>query len=83
MSDLRKIIKEELSKTDINNMIDKKLDSAKVEALIKSVLDKHLKNNQNLEKEVMTITKNALTQLYKTLWTKRSFWQSGIKNKTS
>jgi hypothetical protein len=39
------------------------------------------KNNKELEDKVVEITKNVLTQLYKTLWTKRGLWQNNLTNK--
>ena len=52
---------------------------AKIEKIVK---DK-LKNNVELENKVVEITKNVLTQLYKTLWTKKSFWRDNLSNKTN
>lgn len=72
------ILTEEISKTDmvtIEKMVDKKLEDK-----IKEIVTKEIKNNST-EKMVTDIVKNCLVQLYKQLWTKRTFWMSGIVNK--
>ena len=48
---------------------------------IDKIVKDNLKNNKFLEDKVVEITKNVITQLYKTLWTKRNFWGSQLKNK--
>ena len=80
---IKQRLKEELTKDDVKKEVDKALDSnALADKVAKIVADK-IKNNKELEDSVVDITKNVLTQLYKALWTKRGFWQSGLKNSAS
>ncbi len=72
-------LNEELTKSDIKQVLSDKLLSDKVDKILK---DK-IKNDPDMEKFMVDISKNVLAQLYKTLWTKRNFWQSGLKNKES
>jgi hypothetical protein len=46
-------------------------------------LDEGDYNISELEDKIVDITKNVITQLYKTLWTKRGFWRNDLKNKSS
>lgn len=93
MTDLKKLIKEELTKTDVKDEINKAFNSAdnkkkiinssefkrKVEQIVKT----QLKNSPELEKEMVEISKNVLTQLYKALWVKKAFWTSQLSNKSN
>lgn len=63
-----------MNKKSLNNNLNEAL----------SVKDKKdLLKDKDFQDEVVKITSNVLTQLYKTLWTKRNFWKSSIKNKAS
>lgn len=68
---IKQRLHEELTKTD----------KAEVEKIIDKAIKDAIKNDKTFEDEVVNITKNVLTQLYKTLWVKRSFWKSTLKNK--
>lgn len=83
MNNTRKLIKEELTKTEVKDIVNDKLKSREVENIIKKAVEEEIKGNKELEKEVMTMTKNALTQFVKTLWVRRDNWISGIKNKSN
>jgi hypothetical protein len=50
---------------------------------IEKIVKDRIKNEKELEDKVVEITKNVITQLYKTLWIKRGFWQSNISNKSN
>jgi hypothetical protein len=58
--------------------MDTKTFKDKVEKIVK---DK-LKNDKELEDKVVEITKNVLTQLYKTLWVRRGMWRDTLSNKS-
>ena len=75
-------INENLSKSDINKGIKVYMDSTEFKTKIEKIVKDRLKNEKELESKVVEITKNVLTQLYKTLWTKRGFWKSGLSNKS-
>jgi len=76
-------LNEELTKSDVNREIDKVLDSNALSDKVAKIVKDKIKNDPDLEKFMVDISKNVLAQLYKTLWTKRNFWQSSLKNKES
>lgn len=86
MKDIRQILKEELSRADkeeVQKMIDVSLDSKDLERIVTRIVKDRIKNEKELEDKVVDITKNVVTQLFKTLWVRRSFWQTSLKNKKS
>jgi hypothetical protein len=83
-------LREALSREDkseikdiVNKEIEKSLSSRDLEDVVEKIVKATLKNNRELEDKMVDITKNVLTQLYKTLWVKRSFWKSSLKNQKS
>jgi hypothetical protein len=76
-------ISEELKKSDIDKGVKTYIDSAEFKAKIEKIVKDRIKNEKELEDKVVEISKNVLTQLYKTLWTKRAFWKSNISNKSN
>ena len=80
---MRDIIKEELSKTDINKQIKGYIDGTEFKNKIEKIVKEKLKNEKELEDKVVEITKNVLTQLYKTLWLKRNTWIDNLSNKNN
>ena len=73
-SDIKSMIKKEIKDfLDINRSSD--LDK-KVEDIIK----KKFKGDKDLEKYVVDVTRNVLIQLYKTMYTRKGFWSSDLKN---
>ena len=84
MKDLiRKKLNEELTKADVKSEISKFLDSSEFKTKVTNIVKDRIKNEKGLEDKVVDITKNVITQLFKTLWTKRSFWSTQLKNKKS
>jgi hypothetical protein len=84
MKDLiREKLDEELTKSDVKKEISKFLDSSEFQNKVAKIVADRIKNEKGLEDKVVDITKNVITQLYKTLWTKRSFWSTQLKNKAS
>lgn len=75
-------IKENLSKTDIDKGIKIYMDSTEFKSKVEKIVKDRLKDEKEIEGKVVEITKNVLTQLFKTLWTKRGFWKSSITNKS-
>ena len=80
---IKKRLNENLTKSEVKNQIEKYIDSGVFNTKISNIVKDRIKNEKVLEDKVVEITKNVLTQLYKTLWTKRGFWQSKLTNKTS
>lgn len=82
---IRKILKEEdFSKTEIKKIasdeFDKKLRSNAFKDAVEDIVRKQIKNDKKTEKEVAKITQKVLVKLYKTFWTRRSFWSNNLEN---
>ena len=82
---IRKILKEEdFSKTQIKKMIDdefeKKIKSTAFKDAVKDIVRTQVKNDKKTEKEIASITQKVLVKLYKTFWTRRSFWSNNLEN---
>jgi hypothetical protein len=67
-SELKKEMKIFLSTSDFENKVSK-------------IVKNKLKDDKELEDKVVEITKNVLTQLFKTLWVKRATWSNNLINK--
>lgn len=76
-------INEDLTTADINKGIKIYMDTSEFKSKIEKIVKDRLKNDKELEDKVVEITKNVLTQLYKTLWTKRGFWKTQLSNKSN
>jgi hypothetical protein len=72
-----------MDEKDLEKHLKKFLNSRELEKKIKDSVDKQTKDDKEMEKFVVEITKNVLVQLYKTMWTRKSFWVSSIKNKST
>lgn len=84
MKDLiKQKLDEEVTKSDIKKEIKNFMDSAEFQSKVTKIVKDRIKNEKGLEDKVVDITKNVITQLYKTLWVKRGFWQSQLKNSKS
>jgi hypothetical protein len=82
---IRKILKEEdFSKTEIKKMIgdefEKKIKSTTFKDAVKDIVRTQLGNDKKTEKEVAKITQKVLVKLYKTFWTRRSFWSNNLES---
>ena len=84
---MKRIIKKRLNEEFTNQDFDKKIntfiDSTSFKNKIHDIIKNRIKNEKELEDKVVEITTNVITQLYKTLWTKRGFWRGQLKNKAS
>lgn len=74
---------EDLTKADVSKEVKTYMDTNEFKAKIEKIVKDKLKNNKELDDKVVEITKNVLTQLYKTLWLKKSVWISNLANKGS
>lgn len=61
----RLILKEDITKTDVNSIIQNKIDD-----FVKS---------KELEKRVRELTSDVIGELFKTLWQRDNMWKSSIK----
>ena len=80
---IKQRLTEELTKADIKAEVEKALKSTDLKDVITRIVKDKIKNDPELEKHIVDINSNVLTQLYKTLWTKRAFWKSSLKNSNS
>lgn len=64
---LKRIINEELSKSDVQSMINSKLDS--------------FLRERELKKTIREVAVDVLDDFFKELWHKRGFWCNPLKNK--
>lgn len=78
-----KKINENLNKSDVSKEIKVYMDSNTFKDKIEKIVKDKLKNDKELEDKVVEITKNVLTQLYKTLWVKRGMWRNSLSNKST
>jgi hypothetical protein len=76
-------IKENLTKSDVSKEIKIYMDSNDFKAKIEKIVKDRLKNEKELDDKIVDITKNVITQLYKTLWTKRATWMNNLTNKSN
>ena len=84
MESTKKTINEAaLTKADVTSEVQTYLDSSAFKTKIEKIVKDRIKNDSALEDKVVEITKNVLTQLYKTLWTKRGIWRNNLSNKSS
>jgi hypothetical protein len=70
-----------MAKEDIKKELSVYLKSKDFEDKINKIVKDKIKTDKALEDKVVEITKNVLTQLYKTLWVKRSVWKNNLSNK--
>jgi hypothetical protein len=70
-----------ISKSELESRLKKFLKSSELKRKIRQGAKEETKSDKEMEKLVVDITKNVLTQLFKTMWTKRNFWKSDLKNK--
>jgi len=82
-SSKKKNIDENLDKSDVTREIKNYLDTKAFKATIEKIVKDRLRNDKELDDKVVEITKNVLTQLYKTLWVKRGVWRNNLSNKSS
>lgn len=68
-----------LDKDEVKKIVDDE-----IEKFIDDSLDKEMKgilhnSNSQSRAEIITIIRNAMESVYKTLWFKKDFWYSNIK----
>jgi hypothetical protein len=82
-STIKNILKEDLTQSDVSKELKIYMDSNEFKAKIEKIIKNKLKDDKDLEDKVVDITRNVLTQLYKTLWVKRGIWRNNLSNKSS
>ena len=81
MGENSKKINEEITKSDVSKEVKVYMNSAEFKNKIEKIVKDRIKDDKDLEDKVVEITKNVLTQLYKTLWVRRGMWKSTLSNK--
>lgn len=76
-------INEELTDSDVKKQISLNMDSKAFKDAVDKIVAARMKNNPELEDKVVEISRNVLTQLFKTLWVKRGVWRNNLSNKSS
>ena len=72
-----------ITKADVSSEINTYMSSSDFKKKVEKIVKDRLKDDKELEDKVVEITKNVLTQLYKTLWVKRGIWRNNLSNKSS
>jgi hypothetical protein len=54
--------------------------SSDLDKKIEDIVKKKIKSDKDIEKYMVEVIKNVTVQLYKTMWTRRNFWTSELKN---
>lgn len=73
-SDIKSMVKKEIKDfLDINRSSD-------LDKKVGDIIKKKFKNDKDIEKYVVDVTRNVLIQLYKTMYTRKGFWASDLKN---
>ena len=76
-------IQENMTKSDVTKEVKIYMDSKDFKTKVEKIVKDRIKNEKELEDKVVEITRNVLTQLYKTLWIKRATWQNNLTNKNN
>jgi hypothetical protein len=82
-NDTKQYIRENLTKSDVSKEFKVYMNTKDFKDKIEKIVQDKLKDNKELEGKVVEITRNVITQLFKTLWVKRGVWQSSLSNKSS
>ena len=74
----------EITKADItkgsNKEIKAYMNTSEFISKVEKIVKDRIKNEKELEDKVVDITKNVITQLFKTLWLKHSLYIPQLKN---
>ena len=86
-SNIRKIITEELTSADKSEIKDifksefeKKLKSSEFKDAVNDLVTKQIGSDKKTKKEIAAITQKVIVKLYKTFWTRRSFWANNLED---
>lgn len=83
MNKQSKPVNEEMTKSDIDKAIKVYLSKDEFKSKVEKIVKDRLKDEKELEDKVVEITKNVLSQLFKTLWVKRGTWSGNLSNKNN
>jgi hypothetical protein len=84
---IRRVLSEELTASDKSEIKDifkkefeKKLKSAEFKEVVQDIVLKQVGSDKKTKKEIAAITQKVIIKLYKTFWTRRSFWANNLEN---
>ena len=87
---LKEEVEKDLTETEVEKIakrtfydILKNARNTQLEKKVSEIVQDMVKKDTRFQKDIVEITKNVLVQLYKALWTKRSFWITDLKNNAS
>ena len=80
---MKTIIRENLTKSDVSKEVKIYMTTNDFTSKIEKIVKDKIKDEKELEDKIVDITKNVITQLFKTLWVKRAAWSSNLTNKNS
>ena len=70
-------------KTEIKNIAKKEmksfLDSTQAHTIVVRLIQKEI-GSQKLDKKMVELATKVVVELFKTLWQRKSFWESSLKN---
>ena len=68
-----------LTETKLNNIIVEELSKSEITSLINSKLDTKL-TSREFKKQVKELAADVVSELFKVLWQRNSFWKSSVSN---
>ena len=84
---IRRVISEELTTSDKSDIKDifktefeKKLKSSEFKDAVQDIVLKQVGSDSKTKKEIAAITQKVIVKLYKTFWTRRSFWSNNLED---
>ena len=84
---IRRVISEELTASDKSEIKDifkkefeKKMKSSEFKDAVQDIVLKQVGSDKKTKKEIAAITQKVIIKLYKTFWTRRSFWANNLEN---
>ena len=82
MDNLKKLIKEELTKADVKEIVKqevkREMGGNELKRKVSEIVNREIGNNPQLKGKIKEITKDVLAKLYKQMWVRKSMWQSGV-----
>lgn len=66
------------SKDKLYQIINEEMSKSEISSLISSKIDSNL-SSKEFEKKVKEITTSVMSELFKLLWQRESFWKNSIK----
>jgi Na+/phosphate symporter len=79
-----------VTKDDVKSIVKKEIkeflgmtNTSDINEKVKKMVKEAIKNDKDLEKHMVDISKNVLIQMYKNLWTRRNFWSNDLKNSSN